>query len=163
MAETQNQEPAAEGEKATAKANVKVAKKTSKKVAKKAAKKTSKGKGKGKTGTRYSEEVKAEAVAYINDNPGRGIVGKAMKKYGVSYISIRNWLKNAGVKGKKAAKGTGTPKVKGKRGRPPGTATASSKTFGSGDTLDTLMAAIKAKKAELSDLLKKFEMEARTL
>jgi len=77
--------------------------------------------GKGKTGKRYSPEFKANVLKWLSDNNERGSVGKAMEKFGMSYISLRGWLRNAGISkpGRKGKKGkVGRPK--GKRGRPVG-------------------------------------------
>ena len=130
----------------TRKAGPKAAKKVAKKTIKKAAK------GKGKVGRGYTPEKIQEVLDFLNANPGRGSKTKAAKKFGITYITISNWVKKQG--------GTTAKKAKNGRGRPKG---SSKKTSGSGDTLDNLMAAIKAKKAELTDLLKQFEVEARSL
>ena len=176
--QNQSSEPSVEGEKAPAKTKRKYTKKTSRNVAKKSVKKASKksakkdAKTKGKVGRKgYGQDFKDKVLAFVKADPSRGIKAKAVKKFGVTSITLTSWLKDAGVKvdtkggkgPKKAAKGSDKAKGTGKRGRPPGKATGPKKGPSSGDSLDTLMAAIKAKKAELSDLLKKFEVEARSL
>lgn len=131
----------------------KISKKTVKKVnkapAQKAAKKAT------KTGKRYSPELKAEVVKFVHDNQSRGIMGKAMAKYKISYISLRNWLKASGGVGKKAS--VGAVKVKGKRGRPKGSGKKSSAVakLGKvvGDDFDKIVAQIQEKRKELKQLM----------
>ena len=79
-------------------------------------------KGKG-TGKRYTEEQRREILKWLEAHPGHGSIGKAIHRFGVSYISLRNWMKKSGVarperKGAKAKPGrpAGTGK---RRGRPP--------------------------------------------
>lgn len=59
---------------------------------------------KGSTGFRYDDAKKAEILAFYNTQEGRGKVTQTLEKFGISYISLRNWLKNAGKEAKKARK-----------------------------------------------------------
>lgn len=70
---------------------------------------------------RYDQKTKDEVVAFIenhNKENGRGGQSAAAEKYGVSPITIANWLRIAGVKSpnKRAKAGA---KVKRGGGRPP--------------------------------------------
>ena len=61
-------------------------------------------------GKRYTPEEKAKVVAFVADHNaanGRGGQSAAAEKFGISQLTISNWLKNAGVSsGKKShAKG----------------------------------------------------------
>jgi len=103
-----------------------------------------------KTGTRYSEAEKQKILDFVKSNAGHGVMNKAMKEFGVSYISLRNWIKKEGIVLKKTAKSV-LGKVSGKRGRPKGSA---SKAVGKGkDEFDSLVKAIQAKRSELKDLM----------
>ncbi len=88
--------PAASAVKSAAKKGrgKKVAKKTGKPAAKVAKKRAAKAKS---TGTRYSPEFKSQVLEWLHDNPERGSVGQALKKFGISYISLRGWMKKAGM------------------------------------------------------------------
>ena len=145
---------------APAKPKKKAAKKVVKKVAKKAAKKSAKTKGKvGRGG--HPQEFKDKVIAFVNADPVRGIKAKAVKKFGVTSITLDNWLKAAGIKVdakggkalKKAAKGSDKPNG---RGRPKGSgnkATTSKKSSGSPDTFENLVEQIRTTKAHLKDLV----------
>ena len=72
--------------------------KTAKKAARKAAK-TDAGSKAGK-GTRYTDAVKQKVIAFVeevNAAKGRGGVAAAARKFGVSPLSIGNWLRKGGV------------------------------------------------------------------
>lgn len=78
-------------------------------------------------GKRYSDAQKQEVVAYVNKvnaEQGRGGQAAAVKKYGISVLSIAGWLKAAGAaKGKpvKGAKAAAKPAKKaGKKKSPQG-------------------------------------------
>jgi len=115
-----------------------------KKAIKKAVKKAA------KTGTRYTEEEKQKVIDFVKNNAGHGVMNKAMKEFGVSYISLRNWIKKEGIVLKKTAKSV-LGKVAGKRGRPKGSV---SKALGKGkDEFDSLVKVIQEKRAELKDLM----------
>ena len=52
------------------------------------------------TGKRYSDAEKAEIIAFVNEvnaAKGRGGVTASAKKYGVSPLSISNWIKKGGA------------------------------------------------------------------
>ena len=56
---------------------------------------------------RYDQKKKDEVVAFIldyNQKNGRGGQSAAAKKFKITPITISNWLKKAGVKGKKKKK-----------------------------------------------------------
>ena len=55
-----------------------------------AAKKTN-----GNTGNRYSDKQKMDVVKFV-ENAGRGGISEAQKKFGVSYIAVRSWMKKLG-------------------------------------------------------------------
>lgn len=60
-------------------------------------------------GKRYTPEEKSKVVAYVQDynvTNGRGGQSSAAAKFGISQLTISNWLKNAGVSAK-IPKGTG--------------------------------------------------------
>lgn len=64
-------------------------------------------------GKRYTAEDKGKVVAFVqeyNAANGRGGQSTAAAKFGISQLTISNWLKNAGVPGKasKAAGGKGS-------------------------------------------------------
>jgi len=86
-------------------------------------------KGKGKTGKRYSPEFKVTVIKWLSENNERGSIGRAMRKFGMSYISLQGWLKAAGLKGGKKVKGKRLGRPPGKRGRPTGSKSVSQPTF----------------------------------
>lgn len=54
-------------------------------------------------GKRYSPEEKSNVVAYVQDYNianGRGGQSSAASKFGISQLTISNWLKSAGVSAK---------------------------------------------------------------
>ncbi|MEP2776986.1 MAG: hypothetical protein ABJQ29_12390 [Luteolibacter sp.] len=60
-------------------------------------------------GKRYTADEKAKVVGYVQDynaSNGRGGQSSAAEKFGISQLTISNWLKNAGVSGK-ISKGAG--------------------------------------------------------
>ncbi|MDP4623745.1 MAG: hypothetical protein NWT08_01270 [Akkermansiaceae bacterium] len=64
-------------------------------------------------GKRYTSEEKSKVVTYVQDynvSNGRGGQSSAAAKFGISQLTISNWLKNAGVSGKisKASGGKGS-------------------------------------------------------
>ena len=89
-----------------------MAKKTTKKAAKR----------KGGKGKRYSPEAKQEVIDFVNEvnaAKGRGGVASAARKFGVSPLSIGNWLKGGG--GAKPGRRKGSVGAKpARRGRPVG-------------------------------------------
>lgn len=150
-------------------ANVKPKKKAARKVAKKAAKKSAKksvkkaAKGKAKVGRKgYDKDFKDKVIAFVKADPNRGIKAKAVSKFGVTSITLDNWLKAAGIKVntkggkalKQASKGSDKPKG---RGRPKGssnkTTIGSKKSSGSPDTFENLVEQIRTTKAHLKDLV----------
>ena len=64
-------------------------------------------------GKRYSDEVKARVVAFvnqINSKKGRGGISAAARKFGASPLSISNWIKGesgdgSGASGKAGSRG----------------------------------------------------------
>ncbi len=80
------------------------------------------------TGTRYTPEQKQDIAKYLKEHSEeRGYITAAQKKFGVSYITIRNILggKTESAKPgpkKNGKKVTGKSDVKGKPGRKPGNA-----------------------------------------
>ena len=71
---------------------------------------------------RYDQKKKDEVVAFIkdyNEKNGRGGQSAAAKKFGITAITISNWLKKAGLK---PAKKKATTKKR--AGRPRGSATS---------------------------------------
>ena len=68
----------------------------------------SKTRKKGNTGKRYTTAQRTKILNFV-EKKGRGGISAAIKKFGVSYIAMRRWMK-FGVAGS------------GKRGRPPGKA-----------------------------------------
>ena len=58
---------------------------------------------KGNTGKRYSTALRKKIMAFA-EKQGRGGISAAIRKYGVSYIALRRWMK-------------GAPAGAGKRGR----------------------------------------------
>ncbi|MES2997075.1 MAG: hypothetical protein V4733_09730 [Verrucomicrobiota bacterium] len=74
-----------------------------KKAAKKAAKKTTARKRSGMRGKRYSVEEKQEIIDFViayNAENGRGGQSAAVKKYGLSALTVGAWLKKGGNAGK---------------------------------------------------------------
>lgn len=59
---------------------------------------------KGNTGNRYSEATKKKVVEFI-ESKGRGGTTQAQKKFGVSYIAVRSWMKKYGPGAKNSPKG----------------------------------------------------------
>jgi hypothetical protein len=58
---------------------------------------------KGNTGKRYSEAQRKKIIAYA-EGIGRGGISAACRKFGVSYIALRRWMKN-GTAGKRGRAG----------------------------------------------------------
>jgi len=82
-----------------------------KKTAKKAAKKKT---GKGK---RYSDAERQKVISFVNKvnaAKGRGGVAQASRKFGISQLSIGNWLKKSGASG---GARPGRPRSAGRKGR----------------------------------------------
>ncbi len=105
--------PAEMKEKKTKAGKAPKAKKAAKVKAPKKAK-ASKGGGRGRKG--YGAEQKAEVLEFIKSNPGRGILKKAASKFKISYPTVNNWVKGAGISAKapKAGKAPKGLKVSGK-------------------------------------------------
>ena len=62
---------------------------------------------KKKAGIRYTDKEKAEILAFVQDHNrknGRGGQSTAVKKFGVTQITVANWLKKAGKKAAPAPK-----------------------------------------------------------
>lgn len=60
-----------------------------------------------KTAKRYTEEQKTEILAFVekfNADNGRGGQTAAVKKFGVTPLTLSAWAKKSGKKSKKAAK-----------------------------------------------------------
>jgi hypothetical protein len=104
----------------------------------------------GGKGIRYTVEQKQEVLDFLKEHPGRGNIKLAQDKFGISYLTLRNWQGGGGT----AASG-------GKRGRPrkerggEGTASAKSSRGGAGEDASFE----KAKK--LIDRIRDTEMELR--
>jgi transposase-like protein len=106
----------------------KVAKARESKPAEKPAKPTRKRAGK-KTTKRYSPESKAEILEFVRDHDAanrRGGKSAAVRKYGVTALTLSNWLKASKMDGKRVKAG-GKAKAPGstKRGRTAGSGTGS--------------------------------------
>lgn len=106
----------------------KVAKARKSKTAEKPAKPTRKRAGK-KTTKRYSSESRAEILEFVRDHDAanrRGGKSAAVRKYGVSALTLSNWLMASKRDAKKAnAEGKGKVPVSTKRGRPAGSGSGS--------------------------------------
>jgi transposase-like protein len=75
-------------------------------VKKAAPAKVKKASAKSKMGVRYSPEKKQEVVNFVtsyNASNGRGGQNQAVKKFGLSVLTVSAWLKAAGKKGAKGA------------------------------------------------------------
>ena len=104
-------------------------------------------KGKGSTGRRYSAEEKAGIIGHVekvNASKGRGGQTAASKKFGISMLTISNWMKKS-----PAAAGRGTGKSKSVNG-------ALAK-------LAALHSQIEAKEKEIAKLRQQFDVLKRTL
>jgi len=107
-----------------------------------------------KTGTRYTEAEKQKVIDFVKNNPGRGSLSKAVREFGVTFLTLKSWLKKEGGQVEKAVKSI-VKSVKGKRGRPKGSV---SKALGKGvDEFDSLVKAIQAKRSELKDLMTRLQ------
>jgi len=70
-----------------------------------AAEKKTKGAKKGKGRPTYTEELKQEVLAFIQENPVRGVLKQAAAKFKISYPTVNNWIKGSGAKKPKAPRG----------------------------------------------------------
>jgi transposase-like protein len=106
----------------------KVAKARESKTAEKPAKPTRKRAGK-KITKRYSPESKAEILEFVRDHDAanrRGGKSAAVRKYGVTALTLSNWLKASKMDGKRVkAGGKAKAPVSTKRGRTAGSGTGS--------------------------------------
>ncbi|MFK7911493.1 MAG: hypothetical protein AB8F34_12975 [Akkermansiaceae bacterium] len=114
--------------------------------------KAPKSKGRGK---RYTPEQKAKVLGYVdevNAKKGRGGAAAASRKFGISQITIGQWVKKSGsaAPAKKGAKPG--PKPGAKRGRKPAAAKGGSSFAATLRRLADVHESIAAKKAELSSL-----------
>ncbi len=81
----------------------KTTKKTAKKVTKKTAKKAAANASRGK---RYTQAEKNKVVAFVNQvnaEKGRGGVAAASREFGVTQLTIANWVKKGGAPAAQAA------------------------------------------------------------
>ena len=92
-------ETSTEGTATPIKVKRKYTKKASKKVAvKKTVKKAKKATQKVKVlGKRYSESEKQRILTFIKNNPQRGSLSKAVKEFGVTFLTLKAWIKKEGV------------------------------------------------------------------
>ncbi len=70
---------------------------------------------KGGQGIRYSAEQKQEVIDYLKANTERGSMKVAMEKFGISYLTARNWL--IGGKSGMGSGKVGRPKKSASEGR----------------------------------------------
>lgn len=110
-------------------------------------------KAKNSKGRRYSEEEKANIIAHVekvNSSQGRGGQTAASKKFGISMLTLSNWMKKspgAAQRGKAESKSKSKPgSVNGALAR-----------------LATLHSQIEAKEKEISKLRQQFEVVKRSL
>jgi hypothetical protein len=104
---------------------------------------------------RYDQKKKDEVVAFIlnfNEKNGRGGQSAAAKKYKVTPITISNWLKKAGVKGKNKKKKTGPKPGPKKKGAPRGPRKSSGSKSSILGRLMKIQTQIESLEAEYEDL-----------
>ncbi len=113
-------------------------------------------------GKRYSDSEKQRILTFIKNNPQRGSLSKAVKEFGVTFLTLKAWIKKEGVQlnkvvksAVKAVKGTG------KRGRPKGSTNKGAiskiaKSLKVGEhEFDKVVAEIQTKRKELRQLMAK--------
>lgn len=106
---------------------------------------------KQKRGKRYTQEEKDEVIAFvqeINNERGRGGVSSASKKFGVSQLTVSNWVKKAG-----GASTSSTPKATKSAAKSTSSAGGNRSTYRRLADLDEEIA---TKRQELAQLEKEF-------
>lgn len=104
---------------APAKKAAKAAKKTARKSTKKAAKKAAKKTANASRGKRYTPAQKNKVIAFVNQvnaEKGRGGVAAASREFGITQLTIANWVKKGGAPAGQAAP-AGRKKAAKKAGR----------------------------------------------
>jgi len=104
-------------------------------------------KGKNSKGRRYSAEEKATIIGHVekvNASKGRGGQTEASKKFGISMLTISNWMKKSPATSTRA---TGKPKS----------------VNGALSKLATLHTQIEAKQKEIAKLRQQFDILKRSL
>ena len=130
---------------------------------KKAKNEAAKPKGRG---VRYTPAQKAKILAYVNEvnaKKGRGGAAAASRKFGISQITIGQWIKKSAAPATKTSGAKRGPKPGSKRGRKPAATKAGSGFAATLRRLADVHEAIAQKKAELAELEEEYKSLKKSL